>query len=58
LVAALATELHSPFKGRKPGRREDHEKKTRRSETKDAALASTLHSPSRGRKPRRRETRC
>jgi hypothetical protein len=51
MVAALAEELHSPFKGRKPQRREDHEKRTRRSKTEAATLASTLHSPSKGRKP-------
>jgi hypothetical protein len=58
LVAALATDLHLPFRGRKPGRREDHRKRTRRSETLDVVLASALHSPSRGRKPWRRETHC
>jgi hypothetical protein len=58
LVAALATKLHSPFRGRKPRRREDHGKRTSRSETLDVVLASTLHSPSRGRKPWRRETCC
>ena len=33
MVAALAEELRSPFRGRKPERREDHRKRTRRSET-------------------------
>jgi hypothetical protein len=45
MVAALAEELRSPFRGRKPERREDHRKRTRRSETIGAAHASTLHSP-------------
>ena len=58
MVAALAEELRSPFRGRKPERREDHRKRTRRSETIGAALASTLHSPSMGRKPWRREASC
>ena len=58
MVAALATELHSPFRGKEARRREDHEKRTRRAETKDALIASALHSLSRERKPWRRETRC
>jgi hypothetical protein len=58
LAAALVIEFHSPFRGRKPRRREHHEKKTKRPETLDVVLGSALHSPSRGRKPWRRETRC
>jgi hypothetical protein len=57
LFAELALELHSPFRGRKSGRREDHRKRARRSEALDVVLASALHSLSRGRKPWRRETR-
>jgi hypothetical protein len=58
MVAALSEELHSPFKERKPRRREDYKKRTRKSTTMVAALANTLHSLLGGRKPRRREACC
>jgi hypothetical protein len=58
MVAALAEELRSPFRGRKPRRRENHKKRSRESTTMAVALANTLRSLSGGRKPYRREARC
>jgi hypothetical protein len=59
VVAALAEELRSPFKERKPRRREDLKTRTRRSMTlAAAALTNTLRSLSGGRKPQRWEACC
>jgi hypothetical protein len=58
MVDALVKELRSPFRGRKPQRREDHKKRTRKSTTNVAAPANTLRSHFGGRKPQRSEARC
>jgi hypothetical protein len=43
LIAALATKLHSPFRGRKPGRREDHKRENKY--IRDLGCRSSKHPP-------------